>query len=86
MRPTISHFIRYGYAQASYDPRVLIAVRREILYPKLEDNELVTRYPPVQGMQKDVFFFNHLNKENGTEDSVSKFNMFEVSHILRGRL
>lgn len=30
-------------------------------------------------MQKDVFFFNHLNKENGTEDSVSKFNMFEAS-------
>ena len=36
-------------------------------------------------MQKGVFFFNHLNKENGTEDSVSKFNMFEVSHILRER-
>lgn len=29
-------------------------------------------------MQMNVFFFNHLNKENGTEDSVSKFNMFEV--------
>ena len=49
------------------------------MYPKLEDNELVTRYPPVQGMQKDVFFLNHLNEEGGTEDSVSKFNMFEVS-------
>lgn len=35
-------------------------------------------YPSVQGMQKDVFFLNHRNKENGTEDSVSKFNMFEV--------
>ena len=51
---------------------------RQILYPKLEDNELVTQYPPVQGMQKDVFLLNHLNKEGGTEDSVSKFNMFEV--------
>ena len=29
-------------------------------------------------MQKDVFFVNHLHKENGTEDSVSKFNIFEV--------
>ncbi|RPD60417.1 hypothetical protein L226DRAFT_469457 [Lentinus tigrinus ALCF2SS1-7] len=54
---------------------------REILYPKLEDNELVSRYPSVQGMRKDVFFLNHLNKENGTEDSVSKFNMFEVEMI-----
>ncbi|KAI1789230.1 hypothetical protein LXA43DRAFT_1155066 [Ganoderma leucocontextum] len=54
---------------------------REILYPKLEDNELVTLYPPVQGMQRDVYFLNHLNKENGTEDSVSKFNTFEVDMI-----
>ncbi|KXN80629.1 Helicase required for RNAi-mediated heterochromatin assembly 1 [Leucoagaricus sp. SymC.cos] len=54
---------------------------RTILYPKLEDNELVLKYPPVQGMQKDVFFFNHLHKENGTEDSVSKFNIFEVEMI-----
>ncbi|KAJ3560209.1 hypothetical protein NP233_g10990 [Leucocoprinus birnbaumii] len=54
---------------------------RTILYPNLEDNELVFSYPPVQGMQKDVFFFNHLNKENGTEDSVSKYNTFEVQMI-----
>ncbi|KXN82346.1 NFX1-type zinc finger-containing protein 1 [Leucoagaricus sp. SymC.cos] len=54
---------------------------RKILYPKLKDNKLVLRYPPVQGMQKDVFFFNHLHKENGTEDSVSKFNIFEVEMI-----
>ncbi|KXN82335.1 NFX1-type zinc finger-containing protein 1 [Leucoagaricus sp. SymC.cos] len=54
---------------------------RTILYSKLEDNELVLRYPAVQGMQKDVFFFNHLHKENGTEDSVSKFNTFEVEMI-----
>ena len=49
-----------------------------ILYPKLEDNAYVLKYPAVQGMQKDVFFFNHLHKENGTEDSVSKSNIFEV--------
>ncbi|KAF5352576.1 hypothetical protein D9756_006113 [Leucocoprinus leucothites] len=55
---------------------------RTILYPKLEDNELVFSYPRVQGMQKDVFFFNHLNKENGTEDSVSKFNTFEANLVV----
>ena len=54
------------------------ASNREILYPKLEDNAVVSEYPAVQGMQKDVYFLNHLNKENGTEDSVSKFNMYEV--------
>lgn len=30
-------------------------------------------------MQKDVFFLDHQHKENGTEDSVSKYNMYEVS-------
>nr|VWO97719.1 Transcriptional repressor TUP1 [Ganoderma boninense] len=54
---------------------------RTILYPNLQDHSVVTEYPPVQGMQTDVFFLNHLNKENGTEDSVSKFNMFEVDMI-----
>ncbi|KAI1789279.1 hypothetical protein LXA43DRAFT_590107 [Ganoderma leucocontextum] len=54
---------------------------RTILYPKLQDHQVVTQYPPVQGMQSDVFFLNHLNKENGTEDSVSKVNMYEVDMI-----
>jgi len=35
-------------------------------------------------MQKDVFFFNHLHKENGAEDSVSKFNIFEVENMFDG--
>ncbi|KAI9068435.1 hypothetical protein FKP32DRAFT_1561707 [Trametes sanguinea] len=54
---------------------------RTILYPKLEDNAIVKEYPPVQGMQKDVLFFDHLNKEGGSDDSVSKYNMFEVQMI-----
>ncbi|KAL1948599.1 hypothetical protein VTO73DRAFT_10405 [Trametes versicolor] len=54
---------------------------RTILYPKLEDNALVYQYPAVQGMQKDVFFYNHLNKEGGSDDSVSKYNTFEVEMI-----
>jgi hypothetical protein len=51
---------------------------RKILYPKLEDNEVVHHYPDVQGMQKNVFFFSHNNPENSEDDSVSKHNMFEV--------
>ncbi|PCH39561.1 nucleoside triphosphate hydrolase protein [Wolfiporia cocos MD-104 SS10] len=51
---------------------------RQILYPRLEDNEIVQTYPHVQGMQQDVFFFNHTHKENGSDDSVSKYNDFEV--------
>ncbi|KAI9445912.1 hypothetical protein H4582DRAFT_1804013 [Lactarius indigo] len=54
---------------------------RTILYPKLEDNEIVQGYPAVQGMEKNVFFFSHNNPENSEDDSVSKYNMFEVSMI-----
>ncbi|KAI9451304.1 hypothetical protein BJY52DRAFT_119999 [Lactarius psammicola] len=54
---------------------------RTILYPKLEDNEVVRSYPAVQGVQKNVFFFSHNNPENSEVDSVSKHNMFEVAMI-----
>ncbi|KAI0313808.1 hypothetical protein OF83DRAFT_1248643 [Amylostereum chailletii] len=54
---------------------------RTILYSKLEDHQVVQSYPPVQGMEKDVFFFTHTNPENGEQDSVSKFNKFEVDMI-----
>ncbi|KAH9032058.1 AAA domain-containing protein [Lactarius pseudohatsudake] len=53
----------------------------KILYPKLEDNEVVRSYPAVQGMEKNVVFFSHNNAENSEDDSVSKHNMFEVAMI-----
>lgn len=54
---------------------------RTILYPKLDDHAVVQSYPHVSGMQKDVLFFTHTNKENGSDDSVSKYNDFEVEMI-----
>ncbi|KAH9052543.1 hypothetical protein EDB87DRAFT_1570453 [Lactarius vividus] len=54
---------------------------RTILYPKLEDNEIVRGYPAVHGMEKNVVFFSHNNPENSEDDSVSKYNMFEVAMI-----
>ncbi|THH13828.1 hypothetical protein EW146_g6431 [Bondarzewia mesenterica] len=55
--------------------------QNNFLYKNLEDHENVRQYPPVQGMQKNVFFFTHTHQENGEEDSVSKFNKFEVEMI-----
>lgn len=79
MRPTISHFIRYVFSPVTCcNPDAKTTMSRTILYPKLEDNELVHRYPAVRGMQKDVYFLNHTHAEAGTEDSVSKFNEYEV--------
>ena len=48
------------------------------MYPDLEDNEIVKRYPDVKGMSKNVVFFTHDNKEDGGQESVSKVNSFEV--------
>ena len=79
MRPAISHFIRYDCSGSRCIVSLCLRYHcRTILYPELEDNNVVKEYPCVQGMDKDVFFLNHINKENGTEDSVSKFNMYEV--------
>lgn len=48
------------------------------MYPKLEDNEIVQRYPNVKGMSENVVFFTHNHKEDGGSESASKSNMFEV--------
>ncbi|KAH8998231.1 hypothetical protein EDB86DRAFT_821891 [Lactarius hatsudake] len=42
---------------------------RTILYPKLEDNDVVRGYPAVHGMEKNVVFFSHDNPENTEDDS-----------------
>ncbi|KAK0475781.1 hypothetical protein IW261DRAFT_1552397 [Armillaria novae-zelandiae] len=56
---------------------------RTILYPYLEDHDLVKKYPPIQGMQKDIFFFTHTNREKAADEgSVSKVNTFEVKMIV----
>jgi hypothetical protein len=51
---------------------------RTILYPKLEDKEIVKHYPDVKGMSENVVFFTHTHKEDGGQESVSKVNSFEV--------
>jgi len=66
------------YALVDIGNRDDIRTSRTILYPKLEDHEIVRHYPPVQGVDKNVFFFSHNNAENAEADSVSKYNMFEV--------
>ena len=49
------------------------------LYSKLQDHDVVKNYPPVRGMAKDIFFLSHQHKENGGEDeSISKYNTYEV--------
>ncbi|EMD37515.1 hypothetical protein CERSUDRAFT_114154 [Gelatoporia subvermispora B] len=56
---------------------------RTTLYPNLEDHDLVKQYPVVRGLSKNTFFFNHNHKENGgDDDTVSKYNKFEVDMIV----
>jgi len=56
----------------------MLRTTRTILYPDLKDHEVVNKYPHVQGMEKDIYFFTHTNKEDGAEESSSKVNTFEV--------
>lgn len=70
------------YSLVDMRNRGLIRIPRTILYPKLEDNDIVRHYPHVQGMETNVFFFSHNNKENAEDDSVSKYNSFEVRQCL----
>ncbi|TCD60036.1 hypothetical protein EIP91_010850, partial [Steccherinum ochraceum] len=56
---------------------------RTYLYPQLEDHELVKQHPDVRGLAKNVFFLTHNHKENaGEDDSVSKFNQYEVDMVV----
>ncbi|KAK0451445.1 uncharacterized protein EV420DRAFT_1621833 [Desarmillaria tabescens] len=56
---------------------------RKILYPNLEDHDLVKKYPPIQGMEHNLFFFTHTNQEKVVgENPVSEVNMFEVKMIV----
>ncbi|KAG8922700.1 hypothetical protein FRC01_013709, partial [Tulasnella sp. 417] len=55
---------------------------RTTLYPKLEDHEIVSEYPPVRGMTTNVFFLDHRHaEEGGNEDLVSKTNLYEVHMV-----
>ena len=57
----------------------LIGCDSNTLYPRLEDHELVLKYPDVRGIQKNVFFFTHQYRENdGGDDTASKYNTHEV--------
>jgi hypothetical protein len=69
----------FGIYSLLREVKPLIVFLRTILYPKLEDNELVKDYPDVKGMSKNVMFFTHNHKEDGGQESVSKVNSFEVS-------
>ena len=80
MRPIISNLIKYiSYLTKRLVARLLTPHSRTTLYPKLEDHELVKKYPDVRGMKHNVYFLTHSHRENqGADDSASKFNTYEV--------
>ncbi|KAF5338167.1 hypothetical protein D9758_014721 [Tetrapyrgos nigripes] len=55
---------------------------RNTLYPRLDDHNLVKKYPDVRGFRKNIFFMTHNHPENdGSEDISSKYNTFEANMI-----
>ena len=49
----------------------------------MQDHEQVLRYPPVQGMAKNVFFWDHNHPEGGNDDTKSKVNPGEANLAAR---
>lgn len=57
---------------------------RSTIYPELKDHPQVTKYPPVRGMARPLFFFDHDHPEDGADDdeSKSKSNAYEVAMVV----
>jgi len=49
----------------------------------VQDHEQVLQYPPVQGMAKNVFFWDHNHPEGGNDDTKSKVNAEEANLAAR---
>ncbi|PFH53777.1 hypothetical protein AMATHDRAFT_73192 [Amanita thiersii Skay4041] len=64
-------------------PSISQLIRNPILYPGLEDHDLVKHYPDVRGFTRNVFFLTHNHPENdgNEEDPGSKYNTYEVKMI-----
>lgn len=87
MRPQISAIARLVSVIRACLQANTLSYDRKTLYPYLEDHEVVSRYPDVRGMGKNMFFFHHTNAEGGAdEESMSKYNTFEVidTSLFRG--
>lgn len=57
---------------------------RETLYPHLQDAPAVANYPPVAGMSRRLFWFDHSrpeDREADKADSTSHTNMYEVDMV-----
>ncbi|KAJ3119106.1 hypothetical protein HDU96_000021 [Phlyctochytrium bullatum] len=56
---------------------------RQTLYPQLKDSDSVQRYPDVLGVDGNLFFFDHDNREDLVgRDTKSHSNDFEVGFIV----
>lgn len=53
------------------------------IYPDLSDFENVRKYPNVNGIAKNVYFFNHEWKEESNDFIMSKSNTKEAEMIVR---
>lgn len=58
---------------------------RSTLYPKLQDDVSVSKYPEVDGMRRRLFWLDHNNREDASlsklEQSYSKTNSWEVEMV-----
>ncbi len=48
------------------------------IYDKYDDHISVEKYENIRGLQQNIFFFNHKEKEKSGSESSTKINIFEA--------
>jgi superfamily I DNA and/or RNA helicase len=79
----ISNKIPFASLSTQRRLRPCIADFTRLIYPNYTDFQNVKEYPDVRGVNENIFFFNHKQKELGELETSSKVNLFEAGFILK---
>uniref|UniRef100_A0A8W8IV13 RZ-type domain-containing protein n=1 Tax=Magallana gigas TaxID=29159 RepID=A0A8W8IV13_MAGGI len=59
-----------------------ISKMMRIIYPELEDHEIVRRYPDIKGISHNFFFIHHDYLESNDVEQKSHSNLYEAEYIV----
>ena len=79
----ISNKIPFASLSTQRRLRPTIADFTRLIYPNYTDFQNVKEYPNVRGVNENIFFFNHKQKELGEVETSSKVNLFEAGFIVK---
>nr|XP_034329289.1 NFX1-type zinc finger-containing protein 1-like [Crassostrea gigas] len=62
--------------------RPTISKMMRIIYPELEDDEVVKTYPDIKGISNNMYFIHHDYPESNDEEQKSHSNLYEAEYIV----